>query len=268
MLSLSNNLLGFLLGWNPPYVTDGDAAFAMSRHVLELHADGYRVLKGLDPCPTVATIEVYLDARPADPADADQRRSAEDFDAWYHGTLLAALATGWVRLPGREPEEIPHLKGALDAYGFNYYSATSFGPEGPGSYTDRPDAPVDAMGRSVFPAGMEDGLVRVSELLPGVPIWVTENGCPTCDEGFRIRYVAAHLAALDRARRRGADVRGYFHWTSVDNYEWLEGFSEARFGLIGFDPETGQREVKRSGEWFRDLIRTRRLDPATLGETG
>jgi beta-glucosidase len=245
---------GYLLGEHPPFVADRASAIEMTRHVLALHADGYRILKGIDPDLTVATIEVYLDPHPEDPANAGQRAAAERFDSWYHGTLLRALATGWVVVPGREPEEVPHLKGALDAYGFNYYSAISFTSAGVGSYSSRADAPVEAMGRRVFPDGMETGLLRVAAALPGVPIVVTENGCPTVDESFRIRYIAAHLAALDRARQRGADVRGYFHWTAVDNYEWRHGFSDARFGLVGFHPTTQARRVKRSGEWLRTVI--------------
>jgi beta-glucosidase len=120
------------------------------------------------------------------------------------------------------------------------------------------------MGRRVHPRGLEEGLARVAAALPGVPILVTENGCPTRDERFRIRYLAAHLAALDRARRAGVSVDGYFHWTAVDNYEWHHGFSDARFGLIGFDPETRARHVKASGLWLRDVIRNGRLDPAAL----
>jgi beta-glucosidase len=254
----------YLIGQNPPFVRDRAASFAMTRHVLALHADAFRILKGLDPQPRVTTIEVWLDAHPEDPADPGHVEAARRFDAWYHGTLLEALATGWVRAPDREPEEIPHLRGALDAYGFNYYSASSFGAAGLGSFSDRPGAPVDAMGRRVHPRGLEEGLARIAAALPGVPILVTENGCPTRDETFRIRYVAAHLAALDRARRAGVPVQGYFHWTAVDNYEWHHGFSDARFGLIGFDPATGARHVKASGLWLRDVIRSGRLDPSTV----
>lgn len=258
-------LTSYLMGVNPPFVRDAASAFAMTRHVLAMHADAYGILKALQPQPTVATIEVYLDPRPEDPGDALQRQAAERFDAWYHGVLLDALATGWVRVPGRDPEEIPHLRGALDLYGFNYYNSTSFGAHGPGSWSDLSDPPVDGMRRKVHPGGLEAGLVRVARALPGVPLLVTENGCPTDDETFRIRYVASHLAALERARARGVDVRGYFHWTAVDNYEWHEGFgADARFGLIGFDPATQQRSVKRSGRWLADVIARGVLDPADI----
>jgi len=254
----------YLLGQNPPFVASRDAAFDMTRHVLALQADGARAIKSVDPSLLVAGIEVYLDARPRDPADPAQCAAAERFDAWYHGTLLEALSTGWIRLPGRPPEEIPHLRGAVDLFGFNYYSSTAFGPDGVDSFAEREDAPVDRMGRHVFPRGLEEGLLRVARALPGVPLLVTENGCPTTDERFRIRYVAAHLAALLRARARGADVRGYFHWTAVDNYEWHQGFSDARFGLIGFDPQTQRRTVKDSGRWLASVIAGGRLIPSEI----
>lgn len=257
-------LTGYMMGAVPPFVKDATSAFAMTRHVLAIHADAYRILKGLDPQPTVATIEVYLDPRADDAGDPLQRQAAERFDAWYHATLLEGLATGWVKAPNREPEEIPHLRGALDCYGFNYYNATSFGAAGAGSWSDLADPPVDAMRRKVFPRGLEEGLVRIAQALPGVPLLVTENGVPTTDETFRIRYVAAHLAALDRARRRGAPVGGYFHWTLVDNYEWSFGFGPERFGLVGFDPASGERSVKASGRWLANVIHKGVLDPADV----
>jgi beta-glucosidase len=255
-------LASYLSGANPPFVRKREAAWDMTRTVLELQADGYRILKGIDPGAKVASIEVYLDVRPRDPADAGHRAAAERFDAWYHGVLLEALATGWVRLPGRDPVEIPHLRGALDLYGFNYYTPTWLGGEG--GFSGDGGGPRDVLGRAVDPSGLEGGLRRVAAALPGVPLLVTENGCPTTDETFRIRYLAAHLAALDRARRAGAPVGGYFHWTAVDNYEWHEGFGEARFGVVAFDPHTLERKVKRSGGWLRDVIAAGELDPSRI----
>jgi beta-glucosidase len=260
----------YLIGEMPPFRRDRAASFAMTRLVLELQAAGYHVLKGVDPGATVATIEVYLDVQPRDPTQPGHVVLAREFDAWYHGVLLEGLATGWVRIPGEEPVELPGLRGALDAYGFNYYTPTLVPPGGsggpPAGERERREVgpPLDAMGRRVDPSGMERGLLRVARALPGVPLLVSENGCPTTDETFRIRYVAAHLAALERARRAGAPVGGYFHWTAVDNYEWRHGFGDARFGLIGFDAATLERRVKRSGTWLRDVIAAGRLDPAAI----
>jgi beta-glucosidase len=254
----------YLTGEMPPGLRDGEAAVRMTRAVLELHAGAHAILKAIDSGCTVATIEVWLDYHAEDPGDPAQVATAERFDRWYNGAWLGGLATGRLEIPGREPVEIPGLRGAADYYGFNYYNAIALGPSGVRSYSDRADAPVDAMGRHVYPRGMEQALVRVAKALPGLPILVTENGCPTTDEAFRIRYVAAHLAALDRARCAGADVRGYFHWTAVDNYEWRAGFSDARFGLIGFDPDTLERRPKRSAAWLRELIARGALLPESV----
>lgn len=251
----------YLVGDHPPFLRDGDKALDMTRVVLQLHADGYRLLKGLDGRAQVVTIDAYLDVQPRSPREGDVR-FAERFDAWYHGAPLAAFASGWLALPGREPVEIPGLPGALDAYGLNYYAPTPVPPGGPeGTGEAAGDPPRDAMGRRVDPTGLERGLRRVAEALPGVPLLVTENGCPTSDESFRIRYLAAHLAALARCREAGLPVGGYFHWTAVDNYEWRYGFGDERFGLIGFDPATRERRVKASGRWLAEVIERGRIDP-------
>ncbi|HVN86710.1 MAG TPA: family 1 glycosylhydrolase [Candidatus Binatia bacterium] len=254
-------LASYFLGENPPYVRDPLIAFEVARHVLELHARAYAILHETVADATVATIEVYL---PLIPEDESAAPAAKRFDDWYHHALLHGLATGVVDLPSRDPETIPNLRGAVDMYGFNYYSASSIGASGVHSYADQPDAPIDAMGRCVCPEQMSHGLQRIAATLPGVPIIVTENGCPTIDETFRIRYVAAHLAAALHARTAGVDVRGYFHWTAVDNYEWHHGFGDARFGLIGFDPVSLAREVKRSGRWLARAIAAGRIDPADI----
>jgi beta-glucosidase len=255
---------GYLVGQLPPKLADSDAALAMTRTVLALHADTHRILKEIESRNRVATIEVYMDYHAEDPGDEGNVRAVERVDRWYNGAFLDALATGVLELPGREAEEIPGLRGALDLYGLNYYSATRIGPSGVVSYTDRESAPVDAMGRYAHPEGLEAGLRRVARVLPGLPVMITENGCPTTDEDFRIRYLAAHLAALDRARRAGVDVVGYFHWTAVDNYEWEHGYSDARFGLVGFDPKTLERRPKASARWLAEVIASGVLNPDRL----
>lgn len=252
---------GYFVGELPPFVTDRDAAYAMTRHVLQLHARAYDVLKAIEPRNRVATIEGYLDFHPADPHGEADIAMAAWLDAWCHGAVLRAFATGVLELPGMAPCEIRGLAGALDYWGLNYYAAAAVGGDARGTYADLADPPRDAMGRAVHPAGLERGLQRVAEALPGTPILVAENGCPTTDESFRIRYLASHLAALDRARRAGIPVCGYFHWTAVDNYEWSYGFGPERFGLIAFDPDDGTRRVKESGRWFARLIAAGRLDP-------
>ncbi|MGC3996563.1 MAG: family 1 glycosylhydrolase [Anaeromyxobacter sp.] len=97
------------------------------------------------------------------------------------------------------------------------------------------------------------------------PILLTENGAATQDvvtgdrvhDAERIRYLAAHLAALAEALRRGVDVRGYFAWTLLDNFEWAHGLSR-RFGLVHVDHATQRRLPKDSARWLQALLRSRR----------
>ncbi|NMC47840.1 MAG: family 1 glycosylhydrolase, partial [Desulfovibrio sp.] len=84
-------------------------------------------------------------------------------------------------------------------------------------------------------AGMRRVLLRAARLAK--PIYVTENGLPDADDDQRPRFLLTHLAEMHRAMTQGADVRGYYHWTLVDNFEWSEGWG-LRFGLVALDPET------------------------------
>ena len=97
-----------------------------------------------------------------------------------------------------------------------------------------------------------------------LPIVVTENGMSNCDwvaldggvhDGARIDYLHRHLRALQKAISEGVDVRGYFQWSIMDNFEWAEGYKH-RFGLIHVDFETQKRTLKDSAYWYREVIRT------------
>jgi len=93
----------------------------------------------------------------------------------------------------------------------------------------------------IAPEGLEEQLVRLAHL--GVPLYVTENGVSDEDDRIRPDYLVGHVAAVHRAIERGADVRGYFHWSLIDNFEWAEGWS-VRFGLIAVNPHTQERRVR------------------------
>jgi beta-glucosidase len=93
------------------------------------------------------------------------------------------------------------------------------------------------------------------------PVYITENGClaadevtdGTVDDQARIDYLDGHLRAVHAAMTLGGDVRGYFIWSLMDNFEWTEGCHQ-RFGLVHVDFETQRRTPKASFAWYRDLI--------------
>ncbi|MEV8309064.1 GH1 family beta-glucosidase [Streptomyces flavidovirens] len=128
----------------------------------------------------------------------------------------------------------------------------------------QPPGELTAMDWSVDPTGLYDLLMRYTRETPGVALMITENGAayddkPAADgtvhDPDRIRYLHGHLAAVRRAMLDGADVRGYFLWSLMDNFEWSYGYSK-RFGAVYVDYETQRRTPKSSAEWYGRVART------------
>ncbi len=113
----------------------------------------------------------------------------------------------------------------------------------------RKNSPRNDLGWEIYPDGLPQVAEKLEKLLKR-PIWVTENG--TCDnqDTFRARYIYEHLRAMLRS---GLPFERYYHWCFCDNFEWLEGES-ARFGLINVDYATQTRTIKRSGEFYADML--------------
>jgi beta-glucosidase len=118
------------------------------------------------------------------------------------------------------------------------------------------------MGWEVEPGALTELLRWVRDRYTAVPIYVTENGAAYCDyvgpdsvvrDPERIAYLDRHLRAVGAAIDGGVDVRGYFVWSLMDNFEWSHGYGK-RFGLIWVDYPTGQRIPKASFDWYRRLI--------------
>ncbi|HOV65031.1 MAG TPA: family 1 glycosylhydrolase, partial [Spirochaetia bacterium] len=118
----------------------------------------------------------------------------------------------------------------------------------------------------VYPRGLYELLMRVKEEFGNIPMYVTENGAAFDDrlEGEtvhdlkRIEYIGSYLKNVSEALHEGANVKGYFVWSLMDNFEWAFGFSK-RFGLVYVDFPTEKRIIKDSGHYYADLIKTRKL---------
>ncbi|MAO81940.1 MAG: beta-glucosidase [Nocardioides sp.] len=129
----------------------------------------------------------------------------------------------------------------------------------PGPYTD--------MGWNIAPSGLEQLLGDLSREFPDMPLVITENGAAFADEvasdgavhdGERLDYIRSHLEAASNAIRDGVDLRGYYVWSLLDNFEWGYGYSK-RFGVVRVDYETGERTIKDSGLWYAQLATQHRL---------
>jgi len=188
-----------------------------------------------------------------------------------------ASVTDWAFV--REDDN-PILSTPIDWLGENYYSVmrvadphvevteaigqdTGAIPACPPLRFD-PQPPFTDMGWEILPEGIELALRKATDHLPGVPIWICENGAAVSEETdadgvhdpIRVEYLDDHLRALMRARDRGFDVRGYFAWSLMDNLEWASGWTK-KFGLVRVDPATGTRTPKDSAHWYRELLASR-----------
>ena len=201
----------------------------------------------------------------------------------YPADLLADTAhvTDWAFV--RDGDLAP-VQGSLDVVGVNFYypnKVAGWSGEGERQHADGhkggavppwPGAdhvqfppqpgPYTAMGWPQRAESFYDLLMRVSSDLPGLPILVTENGAAFDDQVApdgavhdpeRQTYLVDHLGAVHRAIEAGADVRGYYLWSLLDNFEWAYGYSK-RFGLIHVDYETQQRTIKDSGRWYASVV--------------
>jgi len=191
----------------------------------------------------------------------------------YPGDILDDLSVRGIKLPVVDGD-LAIIGEPIDVLGVNYYSSHRFsGTDAAGRTEDEEGNPVSvnvplgrpvtAMDWEIVPEGFTELLVRLSREYPGVPLVITENGAAFDDEadasGFvadddRTAYLSAHLAAVAAARQQGADVRGYFAWSLMDNFEWSYGYAK-RFGLVHVDYDTQVRTPKQSALWYRDTIR-------------
>ena len=126
----------------------------------------------------------------------------------------------------------------------------------------RPDGPLTANGIDARPAGLGRILRRLRDDYPPIPLYITENGAPFHDyvnpdgrvnDPDRVHYLAEHLAETRDAMSDGVDVRGFFVWSLLDNFEWADGYSK-RFGLFFVEFGTQKRIAKSSAAWYRQLI--------------
>ncbi len=238
-------MLGWQLGLHPPGVADA-AQFAEALEAIHLaNHEAWRLLRSGDqPVATIhSLIPVYPAVRSANPHErtqADERARHFDDANWF---WTRALRDGVLQVPGRPAIEIPDMAGSFDLVGFSYYCALTMFADDTSPYPA--DARVGPMGYAPWPEGLGLVLRRLAEELPGRPLLVDECGFGTDDDEWRTSLLRDSLEQVEMAIDDGIDIRGLFHWTGVDNYEWDFGFDVA-FGLFDRD-----RSPKPSAELAR-----------------
>jgi beta-glucosidase len=250
--------LGHVQGVWPPGRRSVPEALRVARHLVRAHAAAYHVLHARVPGALVSAahhLAVYV---PHDPRSRLDRAATWLRDRIMNRLFLEATLEGRLAPPLGAGERVPEAAGSHDYLAFQPYftyplafSATRagglFAVE---RHTPRPGAPP-FMGefRPEAPGIWAERLAA-----HGLPLVVTEHGLLEAQERDRPGFIVAALTGLHRALRRGADLRGYFHWSLLDNFEWAEGF-EARFGLVGVDLATQARTPRPSARIYGSIAR-------------
>ncbi|MGW0600764.1 GH1 family beta-glucosidase [Streptomyces sp. NPDC002776] len=273
-----HTLLGHALGTHAPGRRLLFDALPVAHHQLLAHGLAVRALRAAGVRDVgIANSHAPTWSASREPADVE---AAEFYDVLLNRlfadpVLLGAYPAGVGELmPGDVEADLKVIGEPVDWYGINYYAPTRVGaPQGteiefggitmpaelPFSVREIEGVPVTDFGWPVVPEALTELLTgfheRYGNRLP--PVVITENGCSYdgLDDRDRIAYLDGHIRALHRATEAGVDVRGYFVWSLLDNFEWAEGYAR-RFGLVHVDHNTLERTPKASYHWYRDVLRT------------
>jgi beta-glucosidase len=264
-------VLGYERGIFAPGIKSRRVAYQVNHHLLVSHALAARAIRATG---STADIGIVLNLSPvyaATNSDVDTMHARlEDgrLVRWYMDALFS----------GRYPADVLEYLGAdapraqqgdaalicetCDFLGINYYYPIVSSSENPAAPASSGAAALTDMGWEVSPESLADLLLRLDRDYELPPIYITENGAAYQDsvvDGLvedepRRAYIESHLIALAEAMKSGVNVKGYFAWSLMDNFEWAEGYRK-RFGIVHVDYSTLRRTMKRSAVWYRDLVK-------------
>lgn len=270
--------IGHATGEHAPGFKDERLALRAAHHLLLAHGNAMQAIRAANRVREDTQIGIVLviwpiEARQDTTSDHDIADLIWQRDAaWFLDALLKANYPdkAWRsfgdRVPAIMPGDMSAISQRMDFLGINYYSRKVIGREGllkrvPGSiYTE--------MDWEVHAPALERVLVRLHKEYTLPPLFITENGAAFKDEVdagevhdvLRTEYLHDHIAACWNAIQQGVDLRGYFAWSLMDNFEWQFGYSK-RFGLVYVDYSDQRRIIKDSGRWFSEVIRRNAVLP-------
>jgi beta-glucosidase len=269
-------LLGYQIGNHAPGHTSRVEYLKAIRNALLAHGTAAQIIHQAGPEFRVGIANAHLCLEPLTPADGlaanilDQFTNRIFLDPIIHGTVPMAVAEEMEKFGVRiSSQDLQTIHQPLEFAGVNYYmrmlASITGNPQRPYllQHPNYPGASITEVGWEVYPKGLEKVLDVYRNDYNNIPTYITENGAAYSDgpnaEGIiedtrRIEYYRSHFEALQTARQKGCDVRGYFAWSLMDNFEWAHGYSQ-RFGLIFVDYANNCKRIfKNSALWYRDWI--------------
>jgi beta-glucosidase len=268
------SIRGYQLGgWPPGRVGNLPSAVRAQATMARAHAAAYREIHRQQPRARVGWAQHYNLFDPARPYSPLDRLVASMQDAGFNAFFPRAVLTGRACFPfSLFAGDVSAVQGTCDYVGINIYARdlVTFDPRRPTELFGRrfaaPGAPrgdggVDALYGEVYPAGIARVARRVAVF--DRPIYVTENGVADATDRLRPWVIARAVRALHEAIAAGIELRGYFHWSLLDNFEWDEGWS-MRFGLVALDEQTQRRTPRPSAALYSAIAHANELTPAML----
>jgi beta-glucosidase len=253
-------LNGYLFGDFPPAVRNPRQTVTVLRNVLRAHTEAYRTIKTVLPDSEVGPALNLFVFDPPSPWNLLDVITSRLMAANTNDALLRYLVDGKFRFgfPGIAWENYDSgIPDSFDFIGLNYYTRFRkrlypFGDPRGHDVVSIPDERKTDMDWEIYPSGLYRILHRIRSITPK-PIYITENGLADDTDTKRAQFIEDHLRAMNAAITDGIDVRGYFYWSLMDNFEWSFGFSK-RFGLYHVDFETQRRALRQGSRKLVELI--------------
>lgn len=286
---------GYGEGTWPPFVkAPGVGVYECAHNILRAHAKAYHIYQEKYAATHKGKVGICLGSEFYWPYEGVDKEFAQQ--AFHHmfGWLVNPIfskngnypqimidnikrnsgSRPWSRLPEFSKEEIDYIKGTADFLALNYYTSRYVKPRE--NYSDEygleDDAGIDKIVDSNWKRGKTSWLCQVPKGLHDLLVWIKNNydnpAVVIAENGFsndgniedddRIEYIREHLKAIKEAMDEGCNVIGYTVWSLLDNFEWLDGFSE-RFGIVYVDFQTRKRIPKKSSKYFKKLIESRKI---------
>jgi beta-glucosidase len=267
-------MFGYAIDWGAPGITDRTAHLKAIHHVNLAHGDAVAVLRSTVKDVSIGAVHNYQLVVPESDTPEDRAAAALLDEHWN-------LAFPDPQLRGHYPPQTadaiaPYVQAGdmaricqpIDWFGLNHYGPifAKADPKMTWGYawgSAPPEMPSTDIGWSIHPDAFRDTLLTLTHRY-GLPVYVTENGCGgkdpvgpdgSVDDSGRVAYLAAYIRSMREAMDKGADVRGYFVWSLLDNFEWGAGYSN-RFGIIHVDFASQKRTPKTSARWYEHLVRS------------
>ncbi|MDR2743509.1 MAG: beta-glucosidase [Treponema sp.] len=265
--------LGYLWGVHAPGIKDIDQAVKSVHHVNLAHGLMVNAYRKTGLTAPIGITWNPSTPRPATGSRADKKAAllARAFETEVF--MLPVLGKGYPESVSRElklqfpvkPGDMEIISQPVDFIGVNYYTEHPVGADrkSPFKYAAKPSwQETTDMGWPIVPGGLRRQLLWIQSISGGLPIYITENGCAERDEAGpdgrfhdqgRIRYIRKHLEVCADLIKEGVNLKGYFVWSFLDNFEWALGYSK-RFGIVHVDYAAQKRTPKDSAYFFRDVI--------------